>query len=312
MPILSVHQLAKSFRKGKIPAVRGVDFEVEKGEIYGIIGPDGAGKTTLFRMLASLLLPDAGKAMVCGHDVVEHSHEVHQLMGYMPGRFALYADLSVEENLQFFAALYHTSIEKNYAWIADIYRQISPFKDRRAGKLSGGMKQKLALCCSLIHAPQILLLDEPTTGVDPVSRKEFWETLRRLKEEGLTVLVSTPYMDEALLCDRIALMQEGRFLQVDTPQHIIDSYEGNLWAVRTGNMHRLLNDLRTWPGVRSAFSFGENVHVGVEQGVCIDHLQHYLENLGHSEVAIRPISPTIEDCFMKLMQQNEGICNHSR
>ena len=312
MPILSVHQLSKSFRKGKVQAVLGVDFAVEEGEIYGLIGPDGAGKTTLLRLLSALLLPDNGSAILCGYDVTKQAHEVHQVMGYMPGKFALYSDLSVEENLQFFAALYHTSIEKNYVWIADIYQLLTPFKDRKAGQLSGGMKQKLALCCCLIHAPQILLLDEPTTGVDPVSRKEFWETLRRLKQQGLTVLVSTPYMDEALQCDRIALMQEGRFLQVDTPQHIIDRYQGRLWAIRTDKMHRLLSELRAYPNVCSAFSFGENVHVQVAADAQEGDMYQYLEQCGHRDISIEPIAATIEDCFMKLMQQDEGVSNHSR
>ena len=312
MPILSVHQLSKSFKKGKIPAVQDVDFAVEKGEIYGIIGPDGAGKTTLLRLLAALLLPDSGSATVCGYNVSKQGNDVHRVMGYMPGKFALYADLTVEENLQFFAALYNTSVEKNYTWIADIYRLLAPFKDRKAGKLSGGMKQKLALCCCLVHTPQILLLDEPTTGVDPVSRKEFWETLIRLQREGLTVLVSTPYMDEALQCDRIALMQNGRFLQVDTPQHIIESYEGTLWAVRTDRMHSLLTDLRVCPGVCSAFSFGENVHVSVDRAAREADMYRYLEERGHRDIWIMPISATIEDCFMKLIQQDERISNHSR
>ena len=303
--MLHIHQLTKSFNKGKTHAVRGVDFHVRKGEIYGIIGPDGAGKTTLLRMLASLLLPDSGTATVCGYDVVKQPHEIHQVMGYMPGRFALYADLSVEENLQFFAALYHTTVAANYSWIADIYEQIAPFKDRKAGKLSGGMKQKLALSCTLVHAPQVLLLDEPTTGVDPVSRKEFRETLMRLKREGLTVVVSTPYMDEALQCDRIALMQEGRFLQVDTPQQIIARYQSILWAVSSNQMHRLLTDLRAWSDVISAFSFGENIHVEVRREAEPDALCAYLEQRGHRDITVVPIAATIEDCFMKLIQQNE-------
>ena len=223
MKAVEVSQITKVFGKGNIPAVDDVSFSVDRGELFGIIGPDGAGKTTLFRMLTTLLLPDGGGASVDGYDIVKDYKSIRNTIGYMPGRFSLYQDLTIEENLNFFATLFNTTIDENYHLIRDIYVQIEKFKDRRAGKLSGGMKQKLALCCALIHRPSILFLDEPTTGVDPVSRKEFWEMLRMLKGQGITILVSTPYMDEATRCDRIALFQSGKILTSDTPENIISA-----------------------------------------------------------------------------------------
>ena len=213
MSTVIVDQLYKSY--GKVQALNGVNFTVDEGELYGIIGPDGAGKSTLFRVLTTLMLADKGQAQVMGYDVVKDYRKIRDIIGYMPGKFSLYQDLTVEENLRFFATVFNTTIEENYHLIADIYKQIEPFKRRKAGKLSGGMKQKLALSCALIHKPKVLFLDEPTTGVDPVSRKEFWGMLLKLKRQGITILVSTPYMDEASLCDRIALVQAGEFLQVD-------------------------------------------------------------------------------------------------
>lgn len=303
MAIVSVKQLKKSYNKGKVKALHELTFDVGEGEIYGIIGPDGAGKTTLFRILATLLTADEGTATLDGLDTVRDYKQIRQRIGYMPGRFSLYQDLTVEENLRFFATIFHTTIEENYHLVEDIYRQIEPFKTRRAGKLSGGMKQKLALSCALIHAPRVLLLDEPTTGVDPVSRKEFWEMLKKLKHHGITILVSTPYMDEAMLCDRIALIQEGRFLQVDTPQNIIGSYHQRLWAVSSEQMHPLLNDLRRQPEVQTAFSFGETYHVTVSPQVNPETLSKALTQTGHTNVSIRPIEPSIEDCFMALMKK---------
>lgn len=298
MQKVSVQRLHKQY--GSVQALRNLSFDVDEGEIYGIIGPDGAGKTTLFRILTTLLLADGGSAEVNGLDVVRNYKSIRRQIGYMPGRFSLYQDLTVEENLEFFATVFHTSIRKNYHLIEDIYRQIEPFRNRRAGKLSGGMKQKLALSCALIHKPAVLFLDEPTTGVDPVSRKEFWEMLRKLKEQGLTILVSTPYMDEAMLCDQIALMQNGEFLQVDTPDHIIARYPDILWEVKGSRKHALLHDLRSYPLVRSAFSFGETFHITVAKEVTEEHLRKFLAGKGHSDVRIRPIRATIEDCFMLL------------
>src|SRR3990172_354739 len=218
MAVVSLNNISKLYNNGKIIAVNHVSFSVNNGELFGLIGPDGAGKTSIFRMLATLLPPDSGSATVEGYDIVNDYKTIRSRIGYMPGKFSLYQDLTVEENLSFFATVFNTTIEENYDLVKDIYVQIEPFKTRRAGKLSGGMKQKLALCCALIHKPSVLFLDEPTTGVDAVSRKEFWEMLKRLKQEGITILVSTPYMDEATLCDRIALIQSGKILSIDTPE----------------------------------------------------------------------------------------------
>ena len=299
---VSAEALAKSY--GKAQALRGVSLAVERGELYGIIGPDGAGKTTLLRILATLLLPDRGRASLCGLDVVAGYRGIRRLIGYMPGRFALYQDLTVEENLEFFATVFGTTIGENRHLVDDIYRQIEPFRSRPAGKLSGGMKQKLALCCALIHKPEVLLLDEPTTGVDPVSRKEFWAMLLKLRREGITVLVSTPYMDEATLCDRIALMQQGRFLGVDTPRGITDRYPTALYAVRSGSMHRLRHDLGRCPCVASAFSFGEAYHVTLHPGTDPGELPGQLSRLGHGGVSVSRIEPSVEDYFMLLAGEN--------
>ena len=306
MDIITVSKLRKSYRKGQVQALRGLNFTVDEGEIYGLIGPDGAGKTTLFRIMATLLLPDEGTVSVDGLDVVRDYKAIRRRIGYMPGRFSLYQDLSVEENLSFFASIFHTSIEENYDLVKDIYGQIEPFKTRKAGKLSGGMKQKLALSCALIHAPRILILDEPTTGVDPVSRKEFWEMLKRLRlQHGITIIVSTPYMDEAGQCDRIALMQDGEFLRLDTPSSIVGAYTDTLWAVQADDMHRLLDDLRACPEVLTAFSFGEAFHVTVREDARMQELAAYLAGLGHRRVEVTPIQATVEDCFMSLMKKSD-------
>ena len=300
--IVVANSLSKQY--GKVNALCSLSFEVNEGEIYGIIGPDGAGKTSLFRILTTLLLPDGGNATVDGLDVVRHYREIRRRIGYMPGRFSLYPDLSVEENLQFFASIFGTTIEANYHLVADIYRQIERFSTRKAGALSGGMKQKLALSCALIHAPRVLFLDEPTTGVDPVSRKEFWEMLQKLRtEHGITILVSTPYMDEAAWCDRIALIQNGRFMQQDTPAGIVKSYKPVLWSVKSRQMHELLHDLRRFNMVKTAFSFGETYHITLSDGLSIPQLKGHLETCGHEQVEITPIAPSIEDCFMELMNQ---------
>lgn len=301
--IVSVRELSKSYNKGKVQALKGVSFDVSPREIFGLIGPDGAGKTTLFRILTTLILADSGTAIVDGHDVEEYQ-ELRKHIGYMPGRFSLYQDLTVEENLAFFATVFNTTIEENYHLIEDIYKQIEPFKTRKAGKLSGGMKQKLALSCALIHAPHVLFLDEPTTGVDPVSRKEFWEMLQKLRRNfGISIVVSTPYMDEAVQCDRIALIQDGSFLTIDTPRKIVESYVGTLWEVHSDRMHALLSDLRTVMGVKSAFAFGESHHVSVEPELLTKSgLKAVLTAMGHRNVLIRDTLPTIEDCFMNLQR----------
>lgn len=304
MAIVSVDNLKMSYDKGRVKALKGVTFDVEEGEIFGLIGPDGAGKTSLFRILTTLLLADSGKAVVDGMDVVNDYKKIRRHIGYMPGRFSLYQDLTVEENLSFFATVFNTTIEENYHLIEDIYRQIEPFKKRKAGKLSGGMKQKLALSCALIHAPHVLFLDEPTTGVDPVSRKEFWEMLQKLKKNfKLSIVVSTPYMDEALQCDRIALIQDGQFLTIDTPENIIRTYTQTLWSLRSDKMHRLLTDLRGIDGVKTAFAFGENHHATIDTSVLtVDSLRNRLVSLGHQDIVIEVVEPTIEDCFMNLQK----------
>ena len=303
MIALSANNINKTY--GKVHALKELSFEVNKGEIYGIIGPDGAGKTTLFRILTTLLLADSGSATVDGLDVVKDYRKIRNIIGYMPGKFSLYQDLTVEENLNFFATVFNTTIQDNYHLIEDIYKQIEPFKNRKAGKLSGGMKQKLALSCALIHKPTVLFLDEPTTGVDPVSRKEFWEMLVKLKKQGITILVSTPYMDEATLCNRIALIQDGKFMQVDSPQNIIAAYPETLWSVRTNRMHHLLKDLRNHPSIKSSFSFGEKYHITIDNKISFEDLKAYLTDKGHSDIEVQKIRPTVEDCFMLLSQKSE-------
>lgn len=304
MAIVSVENLKMSYGKGRVQALKGVSFDVGEGEIFGLIGPDGAGKTSLFRVLTTLLLADSGTAVVDGMDVVKDYKKIRQHIGYMPGRFSLYQDLTVEENLSFFATVFNTTIEENYHLVEDIYRQIEPFKKRKAGKLSGGMKQKLALSCALIHAPHVLFLDEPTTGVDPVSRKEFWEMLQKLKKNfKLSIVVYTPYMDEAVQCDRIAFIQEGQLLTIDTPENIIRAYTRTLWAVRSDKMHRLLTDLRGITGVNTAFAFGENHHATVDSSVLtIESLREQLVVIGHHNIVIEAVKPTTEDCFMNLQK----------
>jgi ABC-type multidrug transport system ATPase subunit len=289
-----------STKKTSITAVDDVSFSIDEGEVFGLIGPDGAGKTTLFRILTTLLIPDNGSASVFGSDVVRDWKIIREVSGYMPGKFSLYQDLSVEENLEFFATIFNTTIQENYNLIADIYKQLEPFKTRRAGKLSGGMKQKLALCCALIHKPKILFLDEPTTGVDPVSRKEFWEMLKRLKEQGITILVSTPYMDEAKLCDKIALIQSGKILEIDTPAGIINRFSKNLYAVQADDMFRLLSDLRKYPLTESCFAFGDSNHLTLNEKTT-ENLRDYLKQSGYTNFSITKIIPSIEDCFMQLI-----------
>lgn len=298
---LTIDGLSKSY--GEVKAIRSLSFTAEKGEIFGIIGPDGAGKTTLFRILTTLILADKGSATIEGMDIVKDYKQIRQHIGYMPGKFSLYQDMTVEENLKFFATLFGNTIEDNYDLIKDIYQQIEPFKKRRAGKLSGGMKQKLALSCALIHRPNVLFLDEPTTGVDPVSRKEFWDILLRLKKEGITIIVSTPYMDEASLCDRIALIQDGSFLDIDTPKGIIAKFKQELFSVRTDNMHKLLKDLKCYEDISTSYSFGKDYHVTFINNVDEKRFISYLSQRGHSDIYFKKISPNVEDCFMLLSRK---------
>lgn len=304
MSSISIQKVNKSYDKGAIQALKDIHFSVEKGELFGLIGPDGAGKSTLIRIISTLLLSDSGKVLVNDLDVVNQYKEVRHMIGYMPGKFSLYQDLSVYENLEFFATLFHTSIEENYGLIKDIYIQLEPFKDRKAGKLSGGMKQKLALCCALIHNPSILLLDEPTTGVDAVSRKEFWQMLKRLKAHGITILVSTPYMDEASLCERIALIQNGEILAVNTPEAIVDSYPYELFEIRSDQMIQLLKDLSNMNEINTCFAFGDTHHISFSNTIenKENDLKRLLEEKGHTQLHLKKIVPTIEDFFIYKMQ----------
>lgn len=296
---ISVKNISKSFKT--VNAVNDVSFEVKEGELFGLIGPDGAGKTTIFRILTTLLFADKGAATVAGFDVVDDYKEIRNNVGYMPGKFSLYQDLTVEENLDFFATIFGTTIEENYELIKDIYVQIEPFKNRRAGALSGGMKQKLALSCALIHKPKVLFLDEPTTGVDPVSRKEFWEMLKRLQQKGITILVSTPYMDEAALCDRIALIQDGKILQIDTPQAIIKHFPKTIYDVKADNIYKLLITLKSYEHSYSVYPFGEFVHyTDKREEFNIEELTNFLKEKGLDNIGIQPTETTIEDTFMEL------------
>ena len=296
---ISVQNISKSYNK--IKAVDAVSFEVNSGELFGLIGPDGAGKTTIFRILTTLLIPEEGKATVADYDVIDDYKAIRNSVGYMPGKFSLYQDLTVEENLEFFATIFGTTIAENYALIEDIYVQIEPFKNRRVGALSGGMKQKLALCCALIHAPKVLFLDEPTTGVDPVSRKEFWQMLKRLQQKGITILVSTPYMDEASLCDRIALIQKGKILKIDSPQAITAKYEKVIYDVQAKNIHSLIHDLKSYQSHYSVYAFGEFIHY-IDKNAAFNpnDLMDYLKNKNHSDLIIQKAVTTIEDVFMDL------------
>ena len=306
MNAVEVRELTKSF--GSTRAVDAVTFDVTHGELFGLIGPDGAGKSTIFRVLTTLMLPDSGSATVLGHDVARDLWAIRAKVGYMPGTFSLYPDLTVAENLAFFAAVFGTTVERGYDLIAPVYRPLEPFRDRRADALSGGMKQKLALSCALVHRPELLLLDEPTTGVDAVSRREFWDQLATLQKSGLTILVSTPYMDEALRCDRVALMQTGRILEIDAPRDIGARYPLPLLAVRSERRHALLRDLRAFPHTRSVYPFGEVLHytdarAGHDERAIAGEIAAHLRSLGHERAEAWPATPGIEDAFMILMSE---------
>jgi ABC-type multidrug transport system ATPase subunit len=305
--MITLDKITMTYDKGRVEAVKEVSLEVRTGELFGLIGPDGAGKTTLFRILTTLLLADKGTATVNGLDVVKDYAKIRSSVGYMPGRFSLYQDLTIEENLHFFATVFGTTIRDNYDLIKDIYQQIEPFKDRRAGKLSGGMKQKLALCCALIHKPAVLFLDEPTTGVDVVSRKEFWDMLKKLRAEGITILVSTPYMDEANRCDRIALIQKGSILSVDNPEGIIRAFPVDLYGVKAANTHHLLREVRSYEGTDTCFAFGDALHVTFKNDrPDLAHppasLLPYLRSKGLTDAGLEKITPGIEDCFIHLLK----------
>jgi ABC-2 type transport system ATP-binding protein len=304
MIAVKVNNIKKTFgaEKSVVTALHDISFQVEQGELFGLIGPDGAGKTTLFRILTTLMIANSGTAHVNGFDVVKDFKEIRKRVGYMPGKFSLYPDLTVEENLSFFATLFNTSIKENYELVKDIYVQIEKFKDRKAGVLSGGMKQKLALSCALIHRPSVLFLDEPTTGVDAVSRKEFWELLRQLQKQNITIVVSTPYMDEASLCDRVALIQEGRILDIDSPVGITKKFGNTLWAAQSNDMFSLMQQLKSMDEVFSCYPFGQEHHVVFKnENQSVDSILIKLKENDQHEVRLKKIDATIEDCFMKLM-----------
>lgn len=291
MNAIEVCDISKSY--GKVKALDRISFDVEEGEMFGLIGPDGSGKTTLYTILATLRLPDSGKARVCGHDTVADYRAIRRNIGYMPEQFSLYPDMTVMENLRFFASLFGTTVEEGYDLIAPVFSQLEKFPNRLAGALSGGMKQKLALSCALIHRPKLLLLDEPTTGVDAVSRSEFWEMLAALRQYGITILFSTSYMDEASLCERIALIHNGHILGIDTPRRLVDNIGENLYAASASDMYELLERLKTMPGVKNCYTFGATIHI-------VAGKDFSPASLGDA-VEITPIKGDIEDLFIKLM-----------
>src|SRR5476651_29731 len=302
--MITASNINKTYSKGLVTALKDISLAVKRDELFGLIGPDGAGKTTLFRILTTLLLADKGDAVVNGFDVVKDYKQIRNCVGYMPGKFSLYQDLTIEENLNFFATMFGTTIQENYDLIKDIYQQIEPFKDRRAGQLSGGMKQKLGLCCALVHKPDVLFLDEPTTGVDVVSRREFWGMLKKLKRQGITIMVSTAYMDEANLCDRIALIQKGQLLSIDTPAKIIESFPEQLYGIKSATSTRifkLLQDTRSYPGIASCFAFGDSLHATFNNSSA-KGLIPYLHSKGNADASMETISPTVEDCFIRLLK----------
>jgi ABC-type multidrug transport system ATPase subunit len=302
---IQIENIRKTYQK--VEALKDISLEVKPNELFGFIGPDGAGKTTLFRILTSLILPDSGNAQVGDFDVRKDYKKIRQITGYMPGRFSLYYDLTVEENLRFYAKLFHTSIAENYDLIEDVYKQIEPFKHRRAGALSGGMKQKLALSCALIHRPKLLILDEPTTGVDAVSRKEFWDLLKKMQQKGITILVSTPYMDEAALCDRVALMQSGNILTLDRPEKLVENFQWKILSVKSNQMYPLLKDLTQIEGAEQVYRFGESIHLFTQSDAAKlkENIRASLSGKGYQNLEIEDTTPVIEDCFLALMDKPE-------
>jgi ABC-2 type transport system ATP-binding protein len=301
LKVIETSGITKSF--GSTKSLNDISFSVNESEIFGFIGPDGAGKTTLFRIITTLLLPDSGEVKVLGMDAVTNYKELRRNIGYMPGRFSLYQDLSVEENLNFYATVFGTTVEENYDLISDIYSHIEPFKKRIAGKLSGGMKQKLALSCALIHKPRLLVLDEPTTGVDAVSRSEFWDMLGKLRKYNITILVSTPYMDEAMKCDRVALIQGGRIMTIEAPQKIREGFSKKLYSVRSSEKFKLINSLRNFPETATAYPFGDSVHVTFRNEIQEDSLNMFLITQGITDASVQETKAGIEDRFLELMNK---------
>lgn len=302
MPEIAIQHINKRF--GKVQALKDINITVENGEVFGLVGPDGAGKSTMFNILTTLLKPDSGEVEVLGMDVVKDYLQIRQVIGYLPGVFSLYPDLSVQENLAFFATMYKSSILDNMSLIKPIWKQLVPFKDRPAGKLSGGMKQKLALCCALIHKPKLLFLDEPTTGVDPVSRKEFWDILKDIQHKGVTVVVSTPYMDEATRCDRIALIQSGEIIKIDTPNNIISNFRGHLFTMKTDDIFGLMQLMEQFELRCNYYPYGENFHIAFydDEEKALPAFENFLQQHEREHGEIKPITPNIEDCFIELIQ----------
>jgi ABC-2 type transport system ATP-binding protein len=297
--------ISKNF--GVTSALKDISFSVNEAEIFGFIGPDGAGKTTLFRIITTLLLPDKGELRVLGMDHRKEFKELRKNIGYMPGRFSLYQDLSVEENLNFYATVFGTTVKENHELISDIYSHIEPFRKRLAGKLSGGMKQKLALSCALIHKPRLLILDEPTTGVDAVSRAEFWTMLSKLRKYNITIIVSTPYMDEAMRCDRVALIQNGTLLSINEPQKVREEFSRKLFSVKASEKYMLLLALRQYPSILSVFPFGDSVHVTTAEERIDDSLYEHLKKAGVTNVIIEETVASIEDRFLELMEKGSMV-----
>jgi len=302
MKAIEIDRLNKTY-SNHVHALKDVSLFVEEGEVFGLVGPDGAGKSTFFNILTTLLLPTSGEVKVLGKDVVKEAIPIRRIIGYLPGVFSLYPDLTVEENLVFFATMYKSTIKDNLTLIRPIWKQLVPFKNRRAGKLSGGMKQKLALCCALIHKPELLFLDEPTTGVDPVSRTEFWDILQNIKKQGITVVVSTPYMDEATRCDRIALIQDGQIIKIETPENIIKAYQGNLYTLKVNNVFVLLDKMSNFRLKCNYYPYGEHLHVAFYDvpEVALPAFEIFLSEHNQEYGEIMPINPTIEDCFIELV-----------
>lgn len=308
MSAIHIRRVNKTY-SGKIAALQDINLEVEEGEVFGLVGPDGAGKSTLFNILTTLLLPDSGDISIFDMDVIHDYKEVRQIIGYLPGVFSLYPDLSVQENLDFFAVMYKSSIEENMSLIAPIWKQIEPFRDRKAGKLSGGMKQKLALCCALIHRPRILFLDEPTTGVDPVSRKEFWDILKSIRQHNITVMVSTPYMDEATRCDRIAMIQDGQIIGVNPPQTIIDNFKGKLYTFKSDDIFSLLNVMEQCPLKCNYYPYGEHCHIAFyeDMGTAMPQFEQFLSEQNQQHGEITAIQPSVEDCFIEIVTAKKSL-----
>jgi len=302
MPAICIDKISKQF--GRVKALTEISFDVDEGEVFGLIGPDGAGKTTLFNILATLQLPTSGNATLLDYNVVDDYKQIRKVIGYLPGVFSLYPDLTVFENLRFFATMYGNKIDENMNLIAPIWEQLAPFKKRQAGRLSGGMKQKLSLCCALIHKPKILFLDEPTTGVDPVSRREFWDLLNVIKNQGIAVLVSTPYMDEATLCDRIALMKEGKIITINTPATIIENYKGKLFSLKTNSIFNLLDCMQSCPIKCNYYPYGEFMHVSFyDKNFDLQQFIYFLKANSQTFSELTQIQPTIEDCFIELVTE---------